>query len=438
MDRPGPPVASQAPPIGVVSTPTGFSLRPGPIKIAYSERPGADVDIAFFQTSLDEASAVRSERIRRYVRSLPDADFDPANKEQLCALIAAQFRFPDMPEFAAGEIERGDAVFKQGSNSASITVYFPYAGEVSMFALHAGSYPLPVPSFELGEGVLIKTYQLEKRRLEAIDSLVDAEIQRVQQYLQPVRQRVPKYNEQLLAVAREAYDIRANELNENKQAVAKLSGSRLVLRRRSDGAEGVIVPVHRKRLEVAPSGPAADPVREFVLGLTEYDDILKTISSMVQVMERTPSVFAPMDEEPLRTILLVALNGIYEGQASAETFNGQGKTDILIRHDDRNVFIAECLMWKGPAYLLKKMDDQLFRYAMWRDSKLALIIFNRGGDFTHTIAAMKSTLKSHPQCVNQQVEWRHESGARYLFRRHDDSSRHFLVTAIAFDVPSGI
>ena len=124
---------------------------------------------------------------------------------------------------------------------------------------------------------------------------------------------------------------------------------------------------------------AQTQLSEYIIGMTEYNDILNTISSMVKVMERTPSVFAIHRREPLRTVLLVALNGIYEGQATGETFNGSGKTDILIRRDDRNVFIAECLMWHRSKYLQEKMDDQLFQYAMWRDSKLALIVFNRGG-----------------------------------------------------------
>jgi hypothetical protein len=39
---------------------------------------------------------------------------------------------------------------------------------------------------------------------------------------------------------------------------------------------------------------------------------------------------------------LVQLNGQYEGQATGETFNFQGKTDILIRVDGQNIFVAEC------------------------------------------------------------------------------------------------
>jgi hypothetical protein len=279
-----------------------------------------------------------------------------------------------------------------------------------------------------------KTYSLGKRELHRLDDLVDQDVKLVRQYIQQTQDMVPRFNESMLDVARKAYDRRVDEINENRKASATIAKSKFTVRKRDDGSENVIVPVHRKPIPVE-SPAKANPLQEYVLAMNEYDDVLSTISSMATVMERTPSVFAEMNEEPLRTILLVALNGIYEGQASGETFNGYGKTDILIRRGDRNVFIAECLMWKGPAYLTGKMSDQLFRYAMWRDSKLALIVFNRGGNFTQAVAKMKDTVRSHPQFVKD-LEWTHESGARYLFRRHDDPERYFLLTAVAFDVPA--
>lgn len=165
-----------------------------------------------------------------------------------------------------------------------------------------------------------------------------------------------------------------------------------------------------------------------------YEDILKTIQSMVKVFERSPSAFREMGEESLRTILLVGLNGLYEGAATGETFNGTGKTDILIRHRDQNVFIAECLIWEGVKTLQSKMDDQLFKYATWRDSKLALLVFNRNQNFTDVIEKMKSTVSGHSQCIKG-LSFQHTSGARYLFKRSDDPQKQFTLTCLAFDVP---
>jgi hypothetical protein len=390
----------------------------------------------FFQTSLDDASKYREDQIRRHVKALPETDFEAGERSQICELIAAKYQFPEMPEFASGQIEYDPPAFTQGSDRVSITVYFPCKGDLSLFQLYHRSRPgyPPPPAFEIVDGMPRKTFVLDKRHVDTIEREVASVVGIVKEHSSMVRDMLPRFNEHLSAVAREAFNHRVHEIDANKQTAAKLSQSKMVIRRRNDGAETIIVPVQRKPVPLS-SPDKVDPVREYVLGITEYNDILTTISSMVKVMERTPEVFVDMNEEPLRTILLVALNGIYEGQATGETFNGHGKTDILIRKGDRNVFIAECLMWRGQAYLQKKIDEQLLRYAMWRDSKLALVVFNRGGEFTHAIETMKSTIKAHPQCVKT-LEWSHESGARYLFRRHDDASRHFLLTALAFDVPS--
>jgi hypothetical protein len=65
------------------------------------------------------------------------------------------------------------------------------------------------------------------------------------------------------------------------------------------------------------------------------------------------------------------LNGVFEGQATGETFNFQGKTDILIRAQGKNIFIAECKFWKGEKVFLETID-QLLSYLSWRDSKAAI------------------------------------------------------------------
>lgn len=78
----------------------------------------------------------------------------------------------------------------------------------------------------------------------------------------------------------------------------------------------------------------------------------------------------------LRDHFLLQLNGHYEGGATGETFNASGKTDILIRAENRNVFIAECKFWRGKK-AFDEAIDQLLGYLTWRDSKCALIVFNK-------------------------------------------------------------
>jgi hypothetical protein len=63
----------------------------------------------------------------------------------------------------------------------------------------------------------------------------------------------------------------------------------------------------------------------------DYQHVLTVIEGMTATMERNPTTFAKLDEEQLRDMYLVPLNGNFEGAATGETFNAEGKTDIIVR-----------------------------------------------------------------------------------------------------------
>jgi hypothetical protein len=114
---------------------------------------------------------------------------------------------------------------------------------------------------------------------------------------------LPRFNEQIMQVALEAFDKRIRVMNDDAQIRAKVSQSKFELRKTPPQFQQAVLPPKREpvRIVAQPLRPA-NALREYVLEIKEYDDILRTTCSMVAVMERTPSVFAPMDEEPLRTI----------------------------------------------------------------------------------------------------------------------------------------
>jgi hypothetical protein len=141
-----------------------------------------------------------------------------------------------------------------------------------------------------------------------------------------------------------------------------------------------------------------------------------------------------MDEEALRSHFLVQLNGHYEGQATGETFNYQGKTDILIRSEGRNIFVAECKFWGGPKKLTETID-QLLGYSCWRDTKVAVILFNRNKDFSKVLEAIPAAVKAHPN-RKRDLGPISETNFRYVFAHRDDRNREMVLTVLAFDVPS--
>jgi hypothetical protein len=113
-----------------------------------------------------------------------------------------------------------------------------------------------------------------------------------------------------------------------------------------------------------------------VISQKVYQQIIKTMADMALVIERNPTAFEDLSEEEIRFQFLIPLNALYEGNATAETFSYQGKTDIQIRHEGKPIFTAECKFWGGPRSLTETVD-QLLRYVTWRDTKAAILLFNK-------------------------------------------------------------
>lgn len=182
-----------------------------------------------------------------------------------------------------------------------------------------------------------------------------------------------------------------------------------------------------------PPATAAQFKPEPTWSIEMYEQALKIMQDMALVMERSPGAFKAMDEEALRQHFLVQLNGQFEGKATGETFNMAGKTDILLREGDRNVFIAECKFWKGPKAFGDAID-QLLGYATWRDGKAAILVFNRGVETSTVLAGIDSVTKAHSN-FKRSADWPHESGFRYVLHCNDDKNRELILTVLVFHVP---
>jgi hypothetical protein len=117
---------------------------------------------------------------------------------------------------------------------------------------------------------------------------------------------------------------------------------------------------------------------------------------------------------------------------TGETFNFQGKTDILIRAKGRNVFIAECKFWSGEKAYLETVD-QLLSYLSWRDTKAAVVVFNRNAGFGAVLNKIMEATPKHPNCKRQMAKM-DESTFRYVFGQPNDANHEIILTVMAFDV----
>ena len=132
----------------------------------------------------------------------------------------------------------------------------------------------------------------------------------------------------------------------------------------------------------------------YYLDKNNYSAIISTIRNHLTATESNPRAIQVLkNEELIRDTILWALNANYF-VAKGETFRNKGKTDILISFNDKSVFVAECKIWKGKQYLEDGID-QMLGYTTWRDSKMAIIIFNlENVDYSHVCSEVKNSVKN--------------------------------------------
>ena len=204
--------------------------------------------------------------------------------------------------------------------------------------------------------------------------------------------------------------------------------------RQKAAPETFVVPTKKRKSPVSrPLVPPEQFTPEPAMAQEVYEHILGVLKSMALVIERSPSSFSSLDEEAIRTHCLIQLNGHYEGLATGETFNSSGKTDILVRVGDRNVFIAECKFWRGPKSFVDAID-QLLSYMSWRDSKCALLIFNRQKDSSTVRRKMHEIVvarNEHRRTLAQDSN----GESRYILVKPSDPGREIQTTTMVFDIP---
>ena len=153
-------------------------------------------------------------------------------------------------------------------------------------------------------------------------------------------------------------------------------------------------------------------------------------------IERHPNSFSTLNEKSIRDHFLVQLNGHYEGEATGETFNALGKTDILILVENKNVFIAECKFWRGKKGF-ESAIEQLFRYLTWRDTKAALLIFNRTKNSNSVRSKMHKSIESNSQYVKTESHGP-VGDSRYIFIKESEPGKEIILTTQIYDIPSKV
>lgn len=389
------------------------------------------------------------ETAKREVEGYNDNALLNSSEEDLVKYFSDQY-FLDPPILAADKTtishprdididvsqDRMRAVFDRSRpcyvKGVTVTVSVPFDGDGQFFRYTPGSFTFNPPRGEVASQEVQLIFTQIEPNPEELDREIKRRISDIQQYLGWVKRDIDAFNRDFGHFIKEAIRQRKQKRLKDLDLVAKLG---IPVRRREDMPRTYAIPEVKRKPRIARPEPSGKPFApEPALEMAEYENILKIVSSMALVLERSPSAFIGMKEEDLRQHFLVQLNAQYEGSAMGETFNYQGKTDILIRHEGKNAFIAECKFWKGEKALLDTVG-QILSYTSWRDTKTAIILFNRGKDFSSVLSKIPGVLSAH-KCFKRDDGKRGETEFRFILHQPDDVNRELILTVVAFNVPS--
>ncbi len=278
-----------------------------------------------------------------------------------------------------------------------VVVHIPFEGDKAVFSLRPSSFTLNPPRAQVHDGELRDVVEYPHDQPANIKAHTDELVRKVEAYLRAARSDIEAYNARLEQTARNAVENRRRRVQANYEHLRQTG---LPMGPPEEDAKTYIADVVvRRPAPLRPSTPESAPMPlEPVLAAEVFEHILSVIRSVGQDMERSPGTYGDLGEEDRRQFIVAALNTHYRGQATAEAFNVTGKTDILIRYEGSNLFIAECKFWNGPKGFGETID-QLFGYRAWRDTKLAIVMFVREKNLTSVIEKARGVLEAHAQFV---------------------------------------
>lgn len=157
------------------------------------------------------------------------------------------------------------------------------------------------------------------------------------------------------------------------------------------------------------------------------------IDQYARQFEVSPRTYSQMDEEELRDLIVGMMNANYPGQATAETFNKLGKTDIRLQVDEGNVLVCECKWWGGGKAYGEALE-QLFRYLTWRQTYGVLIFFCQLKDMSGAVAEAKRVTQAQPSFTAGSLTTQSESRFSARHRHPQDARRSVEVFHILVDL----
>jgi len=411
-------------------------------------------DLIFHECDLHGILESNLQQARYDVDDIPENDFLHANDEHIVEHVLSKRWVLSLElhetamEMDAQETQidvRNDpyrVVFNRNQPclipGVRVTVSIPFSGGLKLWQCRPSTFTLNPPRGNIrigrghhGDGQIELVLTSPSDAVDdgsALKDEIDRTLGDIRAYLDNIRKDVAAHNQNLRVHIQQCVAGRRQRLGKHAVIAKALN---IPLKRKPDSPDISILPIKRRIVKPLPAAPNIPP--EPGIRDDDYAHILEVIRHEGKSFEATPRTFAIHDEEELRDIILVHLNGHYEGDATGETFRRRGKTDIRIEDQNRAAFVGECKVWRG-AKDLSKAVDQLLSYLTWRDCKAALILFNKDvAGFSAIQEKVPEVLNQHPKCIRQ-TDTEQPGERRFRFYSADDDERQITIHVFLFNL----
>lgn len=312
----------------------------------------------------------------------------------------------------------------------------PFIGSESFFRLKPSTgYTLSNPKIYIVDNALCFDEIDFENNVEKIKKSAEGMIESIRARYESVKSLCESFNSEVLKpyIDNQITSIREKHIENTRQR--ELLGFPIAEKNAAPKTYSVDVLKPKSKIVIEPTkvNKSGIPI-EPTIDTETYRRILSIINDIGMSFERMPSNYLGKDEEGLRDYILTVLSSHFENaSATGETFNKKGKTDILIRHNNTNLFVAECKIWRGEKLYLETMD-QLLSYLTWRDSKTALIIFVKQKEISQVLKKIKDKVKEHPNYIRDSED-SSPSWFNFTLSLNGDSSKEISTAVIVYHLP---
>ncbi len=310
-------------------------------------------------------------------------------------------------------------------------IYYPVSGYLKLLEMQPSSWFSVHPTGYVSDGRIVCEYELPGvEHGEKLTTRHKQNLDMIEKYIINANKDLHNLLDGLPGKITEAIQQRQQKIIKSRESANALG---IPIKEQAEDSSRSLLSA-KNAIVVPKARNAQEPV-----SMSEFDGILGVVEAAGRSYERTPKMTHRWDENCYRDSLVLYLNQCYAktGSVTGETFIRGGKSDILIRHQDIDVFIGECKIWGGQAQIGKEIDQLFERYLTWSATKAALIYFNRGGNTTEAVEHLKREVAAHG-CHVQTLAAKGPTHLRFKFHHVSDNKKIIDLAVLIFPVGSGV